>query len=240
MFRRIFVRSLPLYFAFGGFVSAFAAGSSSSASATAALHAATPANSLQLLIEGNGRFVAGKSVHPNQDPWRRSELAGGQKPFAIILTCADSRVAPEIYFDQGLGDIFVLRNAGNVIDDHVLGSIEYAVEHLGAPLVVVVGHAKCGAVAATVAGGEAPGHIGSIVKSIAPSLESAAHAEDKVDAVVRAHAKRVAGAIADSAPILKGAVQGGHLKVVAARYDLATGAVEFFDVGPIPAPVHGH
>lgn len=216
---------------------AFAVGSSSSARATAALHVPTPAHSLQVLIEGNGRFAAGKSVHPNQDPWRRAELAGGQKPFAIILTCADSRVAPELYFDQGLGDIFVLRNAGNVIDDHVLGSIEYAVEHLGAPLVVVVGHSKCGAVAATVAGGEAPGHIGSIVKSIQPALEAGAHSDDKVDAVVRAHAKRMAEAIASSAPILKHAVEAGHLKVVAARYDLATGKVEFFgEQGPATKP----
>lgn len=226
------IRLCALSFAFGALVSL------SFASSTAPKSGPSAEQALQLLAEGNGRFVAGKLVHPNQDAWRRTELAGGQKPFAIVLTCADSRVAPELYFDRGLGDIFVLRNAGNVIDDHVLGSIEYAVEHLGAPLVVVVGHSSCGAVAATVAGGAAPGHIGSVVSSIAPALEAAAHAEDKVDAVVRAHAKRVAQAIADSDPILKKAVAAGHLQVVAARYDLATGKVEF--LGEKAPAKHAH
>lgn len=188
---------------------------------------AAVADPLQLLAKGNERFVSGEVLHPHQTGARRTELAEGQKPFAIVLTCADSRVAPEIYFDQGLGDIFVLRNAGNVIDDHILGSIEYAVEHLHASLVVVVGHSKCGAVAATVAGGVAPGHIGSIVDAIAPSLQASKGAPDPVDAVVRANAQHVAAEIAASGPILAEAVKAGHLRVVAARYDLATGKVEF-------------
>lgn len=182
---------------------------------------------LELLRKGNERFVSGESIRPHQNARRREALASGQKPFAIVLTCADSRVAPEIFFDQGLGDIFVLRNAGNVVDDHVLGSMEYAVEHLGTSLVVVVGHSKCGAVAAAVAGGEAPGHIGSIVESIAPSVSAGVGAADPVDAVVRANARRMAELIAGSKPILAKAVGEGHLKVVAARYDIATGQVEF-------------
>lgn len=181
---------------------------------------------LARLLAGNRRFVAGAAEHPHQSPALRGALANGQQPFAIILTCADSRVSPELFFDQGLGDLFVLRNAGNVVDDHVLGSIEYAVEHLHTGLVVVVGHSKCGAVGATVGGGEAPGHIHSIVESIAPALESVANQPgDKVDNTVRANAQRVAGLIAQAKPILASAVAAGHLKVVAARYDLASGEV---------------
>lgn len=187
------------------------------------------ADALQRLKEGNGRFVSGEVTHPRQDGARRSETAGGQHPFAIILTCADSRVGPEIFFDQGIGDLFVIRNAGNVIDDHVLGTIEYGVEHLHTPLIVVVGHSKCGAVAASVAGGEFPGHIGSIVKSIAPSVPAGAGAADPVDAVVRANAKHMAEQIAASKPIIAKAVEEGHVRVVAARYDIATGKVEFFE-----------
>lgn len=189
--------------------------------------ALTPDAALARLLEGNQRYVAGKPTHPDQSVERRTALAEGQTPFAIVLTCADSRVSPELYFDQGLGDLFVLRNAGNVLNDHTIGSIEYAVEHLHAGLIVVVGHAKCGAVAATVAGGHAPGHIHSIVESITPAYESVAKQEgDKVDNTVRAHARRVAGILARVEPILGEAVKSGRVKVVAGRYDLATGRVE--------------
>lgn len=189
-----------------------------------------PDSALQLLMVGNTYFASGKPLRPDQSVARRTELASGQKPFAVVLTCADSRVAPEIYFDQGLGDIFVLRNAGNVLDDHVIGSIEYAVEHLGAGLIVVVGHSKCGAVAATVAGGHAPGHIGSIVESIRPAFELVADQPgDKVDNTVRAHARRVAALLERSGPILSEAVEKKVLKVVAARYDLASGKIELLE-----------
>ncbi len=187
----------------------------------------TPDATLTRLLEGNQRYVAGTPSHPDQSVERRTALAEGQTPFAIILTCSDSRVAPELYFDQGLGDLFVVRNAGNVLDDHTIGSIEYAVEHLHAGLIVVVGHAKCGAVAATVAGGHAPGHIHSIVESIAPAYESVAKQEgDKIDNTVRAHARRVAGILSRIEPIVGEAVKSGRVKVVAGRYDLATGRVE--------------
>lgn len=186
-----------------------------------------PDSALELLVEGNKRFVAGKAIRPDQGVARRAELAKGQQPFAIVLTCADSRVAPEIYFDQGLGSVFVIRNAGNILDDHVIGSIEYAVEHLGAALIVVVGHSKCGAVAATVAGGHAPGHLPSIVESIAPAVKrSAGEPGDKVDNAVRANAQLVAAQLRDCGPILNEAVGHGKLKVVAARYDLASGKVQ--------------
>ena len=192
--------------------------------------------SLELLMAGNSRFVAGRLTHPDQTVTRRKELAQGQQPFAIVLTCADSRVSPEIFFDQGLGDIFVLRNAGNILDDHTIGSIEYAVEHLGSGLIIVVGHAKCGAVGAAVAGGHAPGHIPSIVESIQPAVAaSAGEAGDKVDNAVRANARMVAAALQKSEPILSDAVKRDHVKVVAARYDLATGKVEILGAAQ-PAP----
>lgn len=183
---------------------------------------------LKKLTEGNQRYLANAATHPNQTAERRAETAKGQTPFAIILTCADSRVAPEVVFDQGLGDLFVLRNAGNVLDDHMLGSMEYAVEHLKVSLVVVLGHSQCGAVSATVAGGHAPGHIHSVVEAIEPALENVKdQAGDKVDNVVRANAKRGAGIVARVEPILSEAVKAGRLKVVSARYDISTGQIEF-------------
>ncbi len=187
----------------------------------------TAEEALRRLIEGNQRYVAGTPSHPDQTNQRRAELAGGQTPFAVVLTCSDSRVAPELFFDQGLGDLFVIRNAGNVLDDHVLGTMEYAVEHLHVGLIVVVGHAKCGAVSAAVAGGEVPGHIRSLVESIEPALEEAKNEPgDKVDNGVRANALRTAGILPRVEPILKAAAQAGKLTVVAARYDLASGQVE--------------
>jgi carbonic anhydrase len=187
----------------------------------------TPDQALERLLQGNQRYVAGKTTHPDQTAERRLGLANGQAPFAIILTCADSRVAPELFFDQGLGDLFVIRNAGNILDDHVIGSMEYAVEHLHAGLIVVVGHGQCGAVSAAVAGGEVPGHIRSVTEAIAPALEDARNLPgDKVDNAVRANAQRVAGILTHVEPFLKTATKEGHLKIVAARYDLSTGQVE--------------
>ena len=186
-----------------------------------------PDKALQRLLEGNQRYVAGKATHPDQTAERRLELAKGQAPFAIVLTCSDSRVAPELFFDQGLGDLFVIRNAGNILDDHVIGSMEYAVEHLHANLIVVVGHGKCGAVSAAVAGGEIPGHIRSIVEAITPAIEEAKNLPgDKVDNAVRANAQHMATILTHVEPILKTEVKEGHLKIVAARYDLSTGQVE--------------
>jgi len=108
----------------------------------------TPAKATALLVEGNARFVSGRGQHPRRNPERRRELATGQSPFAVIIGCADSRTSPEVLSEQGLGDLFVIRVAGNVLDDHVLGSLEYAVEHLHSGLVVALGHQRCGAVAA--------------------------------------------------------------------------------------------
>ena len=187
----------------------------------------SPETALATLLAGNNRFVSGEVTHPDQGADRRIAQAGGQTPFAVVLTCSDSRVAPELYFDQGIGSLFVIRNAGNVLDDHVIGSIEYAVEHLHVGLIVVVGHTKCGAVAATVAGGPAPGRIRSIVESIQPALASARDQPgDKIENVVRANARRGAGILAQVGPFIAEGVKAGKVIVVAARYDLTTGTVE--------------
>jgi carbonic anhydrase len=162
---------------------------------------------------------------------RRAELTKSQHPFAIILGCSDSRVPPELVFDQGLGDLFVARVAGNVIDDHSLGSIEYAVDHLGARLIVVLGHQRCGAVKAAketiAAKTEAPAHIQSLVTAIQPAVEATAKGD--LEATVEANVKNVTQALRSSAPLLKPKVDSGELKVVGAYYSLDTGSVAFMD-----------
>jgi len=183
--------------------------------------------SLELLMAGNSRFEGDRARHPDQTLSRRKEIAGKQEPFAIVLTCADSRLSPEIYFDQGLGDLFVIRNAGNVLDDHVIGSMEYAVDHLNVPLIMVIGHERCGAVSAAVAGGHAPGHIAEIVASITPAVKATSEQDgDKVNNAVIAHAQMTAAALRTCGPIIAEAVKTGKVKVVAARYDLDSGRVE--------------
>lgn len=123
---------------------------------------------LQARREGNRRFATGQAIHPHQDAARREEVRPGQRPFAAILSCSDSRVPPEVIFDWGVGDLFVVRTAGHGVDDVALGSIEYAVEHLGVPLLVVLGHTRCGAVTAALHGDEAPGHIAAVIRPSSP------------------------------------------------------------------------
>ena len=146
-----------------------------------------------------------------------------------MLGCADSRTSPEVVFDQGLGDVFVVRVAGNVLNDETLGSIEYAVDHLGAQLIVVLGHERCGAISAAretiAAKAEAPGHIQSLVKAIAPAVEATTGAD--AEATAKANELHVAKELRESGPILKGVIDKGEVSVVAAHYDLDTGAVEF-------------
>ena len=173
---------------------------------------------LELLKEGNARFVSGNLAPKDHYDEDRQRLKQGQHPFAVVLCCSDSRVVPEILFDQKLGDLFVIRNAGNVVDEDVLGSIEYAVEHLESPLVVVLGHSSCGAVTATCQGGELPGHIVEIAKRIRPSIDEGCCVNDNA----RRHAERMAQLIKND-PI----VEHMKTKVVAAFYDIASGMVEW-------------
>jgi len=186
---------------------------------------------LKELQQGNARFVAGKAKHPDASVAHRKELAGGQHPKAVILGCADSRVPPELVFDEGLGDLFVVRVAGNVADPVDIGSVEYAVEHLGVGVVVVLGHHSCGAVTSTVeAGGKAEGNIGAILAEIQPAVEQAkasAAKEGLVDDAVHLNAQRTAAALVDRSPILRKAVEEKKLKIVAAVYDLKSGQVEW-------------
>lgn len=183
-------------------------------------------NQLQRLIDGNKRFAESKAEHINQSAERRTELAKGQKPFAVVVTCSDSRVPPEIIFDQGLGDLFVIRTAGNIVDDIGLGSIEYAVEHLGVQLIVVLGHEKCGVVDAAVKGGHAEGHIQNLIEAIRPVVEKEKKNKgDLLDNSVKANALRVVRQLNSSKPILKEFVHEKKLTIVGARYDLDDGVV---------------
>ena len=157
----------------------------------------------------------------------RGAGAKGQNPFAVIVGCSDSRVGPEMVFDQGLGDLFVVRTAGEVVDSAALGSIEYAVEHLGSSLIVVLGHERCGAVSAAVAGAKEPGHIAAVLKAIEPAVkQTKGNPGDPVENAVRAQALDVAKQLQEAEPILAERVQSGKLKIVAARYDLDTGKID--------------
>ncbi len=154
---------------------------------------------LAKLLEGNARYVEQARLNPNQSDERRDSLIGGQSPYAIILGCSDSRVPPEIIFDQGLGDLFVIRVAGNVVDDIVLASIEYAAEHLHSPLLMVLGHTNCGAVGAALQDDELDGHLPSIAQAIEEAVESSRDAEgDTLDMTIRAHARITAEHLRES------------------------------------------
>lgn len=186
-----------------------------------------PAEALSKLREGNARYTSGALQHPGQTAERRTELARTQHPFAAILSCSDSRVPPEVVFDQGLGDLFIVRVAGNVINNEGLGSLEYAVDHLGTRLIVVLGHQRCGAVDAArktiAAKGKAPGHIQSLVTAIKPAVE--ATAKEDLDATVKANVKHVVDTLRSSTPILKAAIDSGKVEVVGGYDSLDTGAV---------------
>ena len=203
----------------------------------------TADESLQMLMAGNKRYVEGKmAACTESNAASREKLAKGQKPYAIILSCSDSRVPPELIFDQSLGEIFVVRVAGNVPDPIVLGSIEYAAEHIGSPLILVLGHKRCGAVTATVeADGKGEGNIGEIVKAIAPALGKVkerckAHKEcekkDKeklVECVVDENAKLAASNLVKQSKIIAELVKEGKVKIVSAKYDLDDGKVTLFE-----------
>ncbi len=190
----------------------------------------TPADALAQLLAGNKRYVTGQARHPRQDAARRAEVSDGQNPFAIILGCSDSRVPPELIFDQGLGDLFVVRVAGNIANDAVLGSIEYAAEHLHVPLLVVLGHSKCGAITATAAGGKFEGHLVSLAKAIQPAVEQAkSQRGDLVKNAIRENTLRVTNQLRSAQPILANLVQAGKLRVVAAHYELDSGQVELLE-----------
>lgn len=191
----------------------------------------TPSDALERLAAGNRRFVEAQLVHPDQAPERRTAVASGQAPFAIILSCSDSRVAPEILFDQGLGDLFVVRVAGNVLSDAILASLEYGAAHLKAPLIMVLGHKRCGAVKAAVdtlaSGSTAPGHIASLVKDLRPAIADALpQGADPVEAAVRQNILLVVAALARRSEVLGDRLRSLALQAAGGYYDLDTGQVE--------------
>jgi carbonic anhydrase len=185
---------------------------------------------LQRLLEGNQRYVSNGTVGPNQGERRRVELVQGQYPFATILDCADSRVPPELVFDRGLGDLFVIRTAGQVIDSAVLGSIEYGAAELGIPLILVLGHEQCGAVIATIEAlehhAEGEGSIGALVTAITPAVEQVRDQPgDLLQNAIRANVELEVERLRES-PILAELSEMGKLKIVGGIYDLESGVVE--------------
>ncbi len=184
------------------------------------------------LKEGNVRFAKGHTLLADSSPRRRSSLVAGQNPAVAVLACSDSRVSPEIIFDQGLGELFVVRVAGNVVDDTVLGSIEYAVEHLGVSVVAVVGHTKCGAVtsACSCSLDDIQGATGALLKAIGPSVAEARSLcslpGDLVDVCGRINVATQAKALLAS-PVVHDAVNEGYLTIVSGWYDLDTGLISW-------------
>jgi carbonic anhydrase len=180
---------------------------------------------LAKLKEGNARFSSSKVSEGKPTAAKRAETAQAQHPFAIVLGCADSRTSPEILFDQNIGDIFVVRNAGNLVDDHTLGSIEYAVEHLGVRLVVVLGHERCGAVTAALAGESAPGHVQSLVRDIQPAVHAVRGKNgDVTHLAVAEHARLMAAKIRNEASLGELAKE---VRIISGVYDLDTGKVQW-------------
>jgi carbonic anhydrase len=187
---------------------------------------------MQLLREGNERFRKGTVLANDLSLSRRNDLAqNGQQPFAVIVSCSDSRVPPEEIFDQGLGDLFVVRVAGNVITPVELGSIEYAVEHLKIPLIVVLGHEQCGAVTAAVEGETHSGSIGAIVDNIKPAvIEAKRTVGDKEHLIEKAAELNVLNALAEieQSPVIQHALNES-LQLYGAKYDLHEGRIDWFD-----------
>ncbi|HYV14128.1 MAG TPA: carbonic anhydrase [Pyrinomonadaceae bacterium] len=178
------------------------------------------------LKTGNKHHVTHRYQHPHETLDRQRQLVSGQHPHAEILSCSDSRVPPEIVFDQGLGDLFIVRVAGNVASDVEIASLEYGAEHLHVPLIVVLGHESCGAVTAAVQGGPAEGHIGSLIDLIKPAVEKTrGMSGDSVSNAVRMNVELVVKQLRSSTPILSELVAHGKLKIVGAVYSIETGSV---------------
>ena len=185
---------------------------------------------LAALKAGNEHHATHKYQHPHETLSRQMELIGGQHPEAEILSCSDSRVPPEIIFDQGLGDLFVVRVAGNVASDAEIASLEYGAEHLHVSLLVVLGHESCGAVTAAVQGGEPEGHLGSLMELIKPAVDKTKGAPgDAVANAVRTNVQMVVQNLRKSTPILSELVAQGKLKIVGAVYSLETGKVTWLN-----------
>jgi len=191
----------------------------------------SPEDALIRLKEGNKRFVSGKSARPRQDFSRIKEVSEAQYPFATIIGCSDSRVPNEIIFDQGLGDLFIVRTAGQVSTYASWGSIEFAEEILGTKLIVVLGHTKCGAVNAAVNLPEVPGHIVTLINAIKPAVEKARKEQPSVllDAAIKENILMQVDQLKGLEPVLANRVRAGSIRIIGALYDLNSGTIEFFE-----------
>jgi len=183
------------------------------------------------LKDGNKRFVQMKETHPDDTKQRRKEMLKGQHPFVVILSCSDSRVPPELIFDQGLGDIFEIRNAGNVLDEHVIGSIEYAVMHCGVKLIVIMGHQDCGAIAATLSGKSETKYIKSLEDSIQPAVENCKKhgLEVNSDNVVKEHVMQDIDELMSQDTDLVKYMKENNIRLIPAYYHIDSGKVDFFE-----------
>ncbi|WP_432496369.1 carbonic anhydrase [Kineococcus gypseus] len=217
--------------ALAGAATAVGAGAPAAAAPGAEEWPASADAALRRLLAGNARFAAGRARHRGQDVDAVHAAAQGQHPFVIALGCSDSRVPPEVVFDEGVGAVFDQRVAGGIVDDAILGSIEFAVGEFAPPLLLVLGHERCGAVSATVdaveSGSRAPEHVQSIVEAIRPAVEAVRDQPgDLVENAVRENTRMVAGQLVHRSRTIRRAVRSGALRVQAARYDLDTGRVE--------------
>lgn len=190
-----------------------------------------PNTALQRLLDGNQRFVSDVLLNPNRSAERRAQVAPSQEPFAVILGCSDSRVSPEVIFDQGVGDLFVVRVAGNVVTDEGAASIEYAVTTFGTPLVLVLGHNRCGAVQAAVkvasTGATLPGSLPALVRALQPAVTATKRQPgDPVENAGRANVSLAVGGLTAFDASLADRVRSGSLRVAGGYYDLDTGLVE--------------
>jgi carbonic anhydrase len=206
--------------------------------AAAPLHAAMPADAalpeirtpreaLAELMAGNRRFMEGRPVGPHRNMARVQEVAAGQTPFAAVLSCADSRVPVEILFDQGFGDVFVCRAAGNIVTPEMIGSLEFGTAVLGSQVLVVLAHTSCGAVKATIAGDAVPGQISTLYQHIQPAVDATPSRE--LEAVARENARMQARLLRTASPVIGGLVRDSKLVVVPAVYELSTGRVTLLE-----------
>ena len=188
----------------------------------------TPAEALAALVEGNRRFIAGKTIAPHRDFARLREIAPKQTPFAAFLGCADSRVPIEIVFDQGFGDLFVSRNAGNIAVTEQIASLEFGTLVLGAKVLYVLGHTACGAVTATMAGAEVPGQISALYYYISPATRAA---KGDLNKAIIQNVRNQAVSLRDSSTVISKLVKEGKLLVAGGVYDLDTGKVTAVELG---------
>jgi carbonic anhydrase len=189
----------------------------------------TPDKALDSLKEGNARFVADKPSARDTGDKKRRELAKGQHPFAIVLTCADSRVAPELIFDQGLGDLFVLRVAGNIADPALLGSMEFAVTQLKSPLIIVLGHEECGAVKAAISGQKLEGNLGKLIDMVQPGKDLPKDEKQALGAGIANNVRAQAGLLTSKSDVLKDFASSKRIRIATGVYSLETGKVTWLD-----------